>query len=144
MSSANYRRPLVLTLWYATLFVASSLVIVLLTYVLTANLLEQRDQQIIRAKVGEYAEVYARGGLAALAGTAQAEQRTAPERLFIRVIDRGAEAVVLSDREGWDPATLETAAVQLRDGTVVQVGKSSAARRDIQGRFRTAHGVVTL
>jgi signal transduction histidine kinase len=144
MSSASYRRPLVLTLWYATLFVAGSLVIVLLTYVLTANLLEQRDQQIIRAKVGEYAEVYARGGLAALAGTAQAEQRTAPERLFIRVIDRGAEAVVLSDREGWDPATLETAAVQLRDGTVVQVGKSSAARRDILGRFRTALGFVTL
>ena len=33
MSSAKYPRPLFLTLWYSTLFVAGSLLIVLLTYV---------------------------------------------------------------------------------------------------------------
>jgi hypothetical protein len=47
MSSAKYPRPLFLTLWYSTLFVAGSLLIVLLTYVLTSASLAQRDQQII-------------------------------------------------------------------------------------------------
>ena len=109
MSSVRYRRPLFLTLWYSTLFVAGSLVIVLLTYVLTASSLAQRDHQIIQAKLGEYSSVYARGGLRSLAAMVQAEQRTAPERLFVRVVDSGSEAIVLSDREQWDTAKLETA-----------------------------------
>ncbi len=86
------RRPLLLTLWYASLFVAGSLAIVVLTYFLTSASLRARDQQIIQAKVGEYATVYLRGGIRALAATVQAEQRTAPERLFVRVIDGGTES----------------------------------------------------
>src|SRR5215212_2627397 len=104
MSSGKYPRPLFLTLWYSTLFVSGSLVIVLLTYVLTAASLAQRDHQIINAKLGEYSAVYARGGLRALASTVQAEQRTAPERLFVRVAASGSEAIVFSDRENWDAA----------------------------------------
>jgi signal transduction histidine kinase len=144
MSSAKYPRPLFLTLWYSTLFVAGSLLIVLLTYVLTSASLAQRDQQIIQAKLGDYATVYARGGLRALASTVQAEQRTAPERLFVRVVAGGQEAIVLSDREAWDTATLETASLQLVDGTLVQVGKSSESRRELLARFRAALGLVTL
>ena len=123
MSSARYRWPLALTLWYSTLFVVGSIVIVLLTYVLTAASLAQRDQQIIQAKLGEYAAVYSRGGVRALAATVQAEQRTAPERLFVRVVDSGSEAIVLSDREEWDPARMETASLRLLDGTLVAGGQ---------------------
>src|SRR5439155_19950869 len=144
MPSGKYRRPLFLTLWYSTLFVVGSLVIVLLTYVLTSASLAQRDQQIIQAKLGEYAAVYTRGGVRALAATVQAEQRTAPERLFVRVVDSGSEAIVLSDREEWDPAKLESASLRLLDGTLVQVGKSTEAREDILARFRAVLGVVTL
>jgi signal transduction histidine kinase len=144
MSSSSSVRPLTLTLWYSTLFVVGSLIIMVVTYAITATLLTQRDQQIVNAKVGQYASVYARGGLRLLTDTVQAEQRTAPERLFVRVANRGAEAIVLSDRQGWDEATLETASVQLLDGTIVQVGKSNEARRDILARFRAALGLVTL
>jgi signal transduction histidine kinase len=133
-----------LALWYATLFIVGSIVIVLLTYVLAASSIVQRDQQIIQQKLGEYATVYARGGLRALTATVTAEQRTAPERLFVRVVDRGAEALVLSDSEGWDPDRLETASIRLPDGTLVQVGKSTEARLDLLARFRAALGLVTL
>src|SRR6476646_8797445 len=90
-----------LGLWYATLFIAGSLVIVVLTYWLTAASLAQRDRQIIEAKLGEYAAIYGRGGLGALSATVSAEQRTAPERLFVRVIGQSAEALVLSDTQSW-------------------------------------------
>jgi signal transduction histidine kinase len=143
-SASSSRRPLVLALWYATLFVAGSVVIVLITYVLTATSLAQRDHQIIQQKLGEYSAVYARGGLRALASTVQAEQRTAPERLFVRVLDQGAEAVVLSDREDWDPTKFEVASLALADGTLVQVGKSTEARSELLARFRAALGLVTL
>jgi signal transduction histidine kinase len=133
-----------LGLWYATLFVASALAIVLLTYFLTANSLAQRDQQIINEKLGEYASIYARGGLRELAATVQAEQQTAPERLFVRVVGRGSDVLLRSSPEDWDPSTLETGTVQLDDGTIVQVGKSTDARQDLLTRFRAALGLVTL
>jgi signal transduction histidine kinase len=133
-----------LALWYATLFVLGAIAIVLLTYFLTATSLAQRDRQIIQAKLGEYATVYQQGGLRALTETVRVEQATAPERLFVRVVDRGAEAVVLSNALGWQVDQLETASLQLSDGTLVQVGKSSEAREELLSRFRAALGVVTL
>ena len=150
MSSAPERdgRPLVYGLrigvWYATLFVAGSMAIVTLTYLLASASLAQRDRQLIDSKLGLYATAYDRGGLDALAATVQAEQQTAPERLFVRVVDRGAEAIVLSQPQGWDLASLETGSIQLADGTLVQVGKSTEARDDLLARFRAALGLVTL
>ena len=144
----NRSRPLVfglrLALWYATLFAVGSLAIVILTYFLTAASLEQRDRQIINAKLGQYAVAYERGGFDALADTVRAEQLTAPERLFVRVIDRGTVATVLSNSAGWDPSTLEMGSLRLADGTLVQVGKSTEEREDILTRFRAALGLVVL
>jgi signal transduction histidine kinase len=133
-----------LALWYATLFVLGAVALGLVTYYLTAVSLEQRDRQLLRSRLGEYATVYRRGGLPALADTVRAEQLTAPERLFVRVVDRGAEALVLSMPEGWDPSLLETASIRLGDGTLVQVGKSTEARRELLSRFRLALGLFTL
>jgi len=144
MSFARNTFGLRIALWYATLFVLGAIAIVFVTYYLTSVSLAQRDQQIIRAKLGEYAAAYARGGIRRLAATVQAEQATAPERLFVRVIDRGVEAVVLSGPEGWDLSKTETASAQLADGTLVQVGKSTEARDDLLARFRAVLGLVTL
>ena len=149
MSSAAprpFRRTFGLRLatWYATLFVIGAVTIVVLTYVLTAASLQQRDQQVIREKLGEYAAAYERGGIDGLADTVRAEQRTAPERLFVRVLDQGAETIVLSQPEGWDPATLELASLRTADGTLVQVGKSTESRDDLLARFRAALGLVTV
>ncbi|HZP47419.1 MAG TPA: ATP-binding protein [Vicinamibacterales bacterium] len=146
MSSADSRYPfgLRIGLWYATLFVLGSIAIVLLTYYLTASSLAQRDQEIIAAKLGEYTTAYARGGIEGLADTVRAEQQTAPERLFVRVVTRRSDALVLSSPDGWDPSKLETAQLRFADGTIVQVGKSTEARDDLLARFRAALGLVTL
>lgn len=146
MFSGNSARPfgLRIGLWYATLFIVGSVVIVLLTYFLTATSLAQRDHQIIEQKLGEYAAVYMRGGVRALADLVSAEQRTAPERLFVRVVDRGVESVVVSMPEGWDTSRLETVTRSLPDGTIVQVGKSIDLRLDLLARFRATLGLVTL
>ena len=134
-----------LALWYATLFVVGAIAIVFLTYYLTAASLAQRDQQIIQSKLGEYAVVYTRGGVRGLTATVQAEQQAAPERLFVRVVDRGVETVVLSGQpEGWDPASVETGSARLADGTLVQVGKSTEPREALLARFRAVLGIVTL
>jgi len=147
-AAAGVRPPrlfgLRIAFWYATLFVVGSIAIVFLTYYLTASSLAQRDSQIIRGKLGDYAAAYQRGGVRVLAATVRAEQQAAPERLFVRVVDRGVEAVVLSNPEGWDPSKLEIASATLADGTLVQVGKSTELRDDLLARFRAALGLVTL
>ena len=151
MSSVPDRegRPLVyglrLGVWYATLFIAGSLTVVLVTYFVTSASLAQRDRQIIDSKLGTYAAAYANGGLDGLTAVVNAEQLTAPERLFVRVRDwRGAQAIVLSQFEGWDKGSLETGEIRLPDGTLLQVGKSTDLRDDVLARFRAALGLVTL
>jgi signal transduction histidine kinase len=134
-----------LALWYASLFVIGSIVIVFMTYWLTAASLAQRDRQLLESKLGQYAAVYQRGGLRDVADAVRTEQRTAPERvMFVRVVNRGGEAIVLSQPESWDPQQLETASLQLWDGTLVQVGKSTEVRDDLLARFRAVLGMVTL
>ena len=133
-----------LALWYATLFVVGSIVIVSLTYWVAAASLERRDREIISGKLGEYTSIYRRGGLNALADVVRAEQRTAPERLLVRVVDRGTDAIVFSNPGPWDPSKLEIGSITLLDGTLIQVGKSSETREDLLARFRAALGVVTL
>ncbi|HEX7942325.1 MAG TPA: HAMP domain-containing sensor histidine kinase [Gemmatimonadaceae bacterium] len=146
MSSADRsgRFGLRLAFWYAALFIGSSFAIVLITYWLTSSSLAQRDHEIIQSKLGEYASVYARGGLRALAATVDAEQRTSRERVLVRVLDGGSEAVLLSNAEGWDPASLEVGTASLIDGTIVQVGRSTESRTDILGRFRASLGLITV
>jgi signal transduction histidine kinase len=144
MSSGHRTFGLRLALWYATLFVSGAIAIVFVTYYLTASSLAQRDHQIINGKLGDYAAAYLRGGVRVLANTVRSEQQVAPERLFVRVVDRGVESVVLSNNEGWDPAKIEIVSATLADGTLVQVGKSTEARDDLLARFRAALGIVTL
>ena len=144
MSSDRRTFGLQLALWYATLFVSGAIAIVFVTYYLTATSLAQRDHQIINGKLGDYAAAYLRGGVRVLANTVRSEQQVAPERLFVRVVDRGVESVVLSNNEGWDPGQIEIVSATLADGTLVQVGKSTEARDDLLSRFRAALGIVTL
>jgi signal transduction histidine kinase len=144
MSSGHRTFGLRLALWYATLFVSGAIAIVFVTYYLTAASLAQRDHQLINGKLGDYAAAYARGGVRVLASTVRAEQQVAPERLFVRVVDRGVESVVLSNNEGWDPSKIEVVSARLDDGTLVQVGKSTEARDDLLARFRATLGIVTL
>ncbi len=132
-----------LALWYALLFVAGSAAIMWLTYTLTASSLEHRDQQLIRAKLGEYATIYRRDGLDSLISTIRTEQLTAPERLFVRVVTRESEAVIATQSDEAED-TLETASLRFSDGTFLEVGKSTAARRDILARFRSVLGIAIL
>ena len=80
-----------LALWYAVVFVVSSLAIVLLTYALLAASLAERDRQIVVSTLREYSAHYARGGLAAIARAVDLEQRSGRrERLFVRVVRGGS------------------------------------------------------
>jgi len=154
-----------LALWYAIVFVVSSLAVTALTYVLLASSLQQRDREIIEDSLTEYVRAYRLGGIPALQ-RAVASDQTAGRRegLFVRVIGRREQLTILSlpgdwtefqlDRlpePGWtsvrgarSDVVLEVATARLADGTLVQVGKTTGSREAILQRFREVALLVTF
>jgi signal transduction histidine kinase len=156
-----------LAFWYAAVFVASSLAIILLTYTLLASSLAERDRQIVASTLREYSARYAEGGLPALARAVDIEQRSGRhERLFVRVVRAGAETLFVSMPPEWSDfdisalggrnglweqaqsgsraARLEVASARLADGTLLQVGKSTESREELLDRFRTIVALVSV
>jgi signal transduction histidine kinase len=155
-----------LSVWYATVFVLSTVALVALTYALLASSLKQRDHDIVRATLREYATRYELGGLRALRSAVELEERTGGrERLFVRVIGPGgADAVFARVPPGWgdfeqeelgdspgglaavghdERAVLEVATLRLYDGTVIQVGKSNEIRVALLRKFQWIIGLVS-
>lgn len=152
-----------LAVWYAALFVASSVFVIGLTYFLLSASLGQRDREIVVSSLAKYTREYRQGGLPALNRAISADRVTLDERLFVRVLGRGAEAIFYSMPADWEEfdirdvdapaapgivtwarlrgqrsgAVLDVATVRIPDGTVIQVGKSSEHRAELLARFRT-------
>ena len=87
-----------LAAWYLGTFLASTVVIGVLTYGLLGSLLEQRDHDIIQSTLREYATRYQAGGLPALARAIEIEQRSGIARAAVREAGRSLRrrAVVLA------------------------------------------------
>ena len=149
-----------LAAWYLGTFLASTLVIGGLTYGLMATTLETRDHDIIQSTLREYATRYQAGGLPALARAIELEQRSGSrEPLFVRLVGPFEDVLLyslpetfgafeLSELPGgpnaiWQQvrardrnAVLEVATIEVGDGSVIQVGKTSEARNQLLSNFR--------
>ena len=150
-----------LAAWYLGTFLASSLLIGGLTYGLLASLLTSRDHDVIQSTMREYATRYQAGGLPALARAIEIEQRSGSrEPLFVRVVGPFEDVLLYSLPETWGAfdlselggppndvwsqvrardrnAILEVATINVGDGSVLQVGKTSEARDQLLSNFRS-------
>ncbi|HYT66920.1 MAG TPA: ATP-binding protein [Vicinamibacterales bacterium] len=156
-----------LSLWYAAVFIIGIIALAGLTYALLASSLAQRDHDIIYATLREYASRYELGGLPALQRAVELEQRTGDqERLYVRLLGPGAEAVFTRSPQGWGRyaqenlddaqsgatetvahdrrAVLEVASARLFDGTILQVGKSNEIRLALLRKFQWIVGLVSV
>jgi heavy metal sensor kinase len=71
-----------LSVWYAMIFAISAGVLLLLVYYLVVNALQRKDEEVIRARLNEYAAVYQGGGADALKKVATQENNPNDERSF--------------------------------------------------------------
>jgi signal transduction histidine kinase len=156
-----------LSVWYASVFLVSTLVLVAITYALLASSLARRDHDIIRATLREYASRYELGGLPALQRAVELEERTGgEEQLYVRLVGRGAEAQFVRSPRAWGSyeveelgdraeslpdalthdrrAVLELASARLFDGSILQVGKTNEIRLALLRKFQTIVGLVSL
>jgi signal transduction histidine kinase len=150
--------------WYAIVFLVSSLALVAITYALLATTLRRHDRDFVQTMTVQFASAYARGGTEALARALQRAQATSTEGpLFVRALSRQRDLVFVSLPERWQNfdvsqlatpaptggeawttletgeeggAVLEVLSVELPDGTLFQVGKSTEHRALLLRGFR--------
>ena len=151
-----------LTVWYASLFILSGLVLFGVTYALLASSLRQRDRDSIRFKLRDLAAQYQLAGLERLRQELAVQEKLQQTRpffirfaapsnatLFLKMPDRGPEFDVrrlerraVTGTEAWlkvrakgKDEVLEVASAQLPDGSLLQVGMSTEDRDELLEAF---------
>ena len=165
-SPPERKRPalgLRLAIWYAAIFVVSSLALIGVTYLLLSTSLRQYDREMIESTLVRYATAYRGAGVNGLVAAIPRDETGASyEPVFVRTVGPFQnDLVYISPQTAWrrydlsqleTPAPgeqtwsmlggsdqgelLEVASVRLLDGTLFQVGKSTARREALLGRFR--------
>jgi signal transduction histidine kinase len=152
-----------LALWYSILFVAGAVALIGFAYVLLSRSLIAQDHSVMATMLDRYASEYESGGLPLLDRAITADRLEGRhERLLVRVAGRGTDLIYFNVPEGWnnfdlnqlnrpapagsvwsslartaDGAVLDIVATRLRDGTLIQVGRSSDVRDQLLSHFRS-------
>jgi signal transduction histidine kinase len=159
-----------LNLWYAAFFILASLALFLLAYFVLATSIQQKEKEVIRAKLEEYRAWYEGGGLAGLNEKFLNTPGSGKNAFFVRVASRRNQALFLSvpeEWEGFDVRKIELigidekqpwfslsgktkhnvwliASTQLFDGRILQVGKSTVSSEEVLAHFRVVFGTAMI
>src|SRR5207244_8098021 len=157
-----------LNLWYAAFFIFGCFALFLLAYFVLASFIQQKEKEVIRAKLEEYRAWYENGGLPGLSENFVNRRGRDKNAFFVRVVGIGNNAVFVSIPEEWqqdfDLKKLEVRSIEesrpwfsltgrnnqhvwmfatagLSDGRLLQVGKSIDDSEALLVRFRLLFGV---
>jgi signal transduction histidine kinase len=151
-----------LSLWYATIFAASVVVLFAVSYLLLARALAEKDAEILESRLKEYGILYQAGGVRALQAAVGRERGGAGKSpFFVRVVGRGNTVSFASVPDDWIefrglqrdqlgfarrvevvriPRDAERefalASAVLPDGAVLEVGRVTNNREAVLGPFR--------
>jgi signal transduction histidine kinase len=155
-----------LGLWYAFVFTLSNVALFALAYYLLAAAVGSKDREVLRARLGEYAVVYANGGLPALRNAIQTEEG-GRKTFFVRLVRPWNDVAFVSVPDDWIafkdipggwagyrrqvgvirvPKDAERdfviASVVLPDNSLLQVGRSADSRAALLDPVRMSFIVV--
>lgn len=158
-----------LNLWYAAIFILATSGLFWLAYLILANTLQQKDRELVRARLDEYRAWYEFGGLTWLNRKFYTSSNRDRYAFFVRVASASGNAVFVSVPEHWQgfdseeiaklpldetqwhtvsgkgsPQVWLITAAGLSDGRVLQVGKSTEATRAVLDQFRLISGLVMI
>jgi len=157
-----------LNLWYALTFLLSVAALFVALYFLVAVAVQRQDREIVEARLKEIAAIYNSGGVASLRHWVQRSEDARREELFLRVVSRWNEVLFLSAPADWvnyEPPQFDfgvarqvitvrvprdqqrdftIAAMVLRDGSVLQVGRIANSREMVLQPFRRVFVAVAL
>ena len=160
-----------LTFWHSLILLVSALTLLVLTDVLLRKRAAATERDIIEFRLHQYASEYQRGGIAAVQELAARRKGRMQKALFLRIANAENKTLFQRDPDDWSefhlerldtlpipPAGVRTwytfgsnlrtelqlAVEQLRDGGVVQVGKSNEELLALMRDFRRSAIFVLL
>ena len=151
-----------LTLWYAAIFILSSLALFILAYFFLASTLRQKDHELILSRLREVETQYLTDGLKGIRREIKLDQEAGkPNDFFIRLAGPTNRTIFLNLPDHWggfnlkpledasgtqqnwtrlgikdDENSLEIATSRLANGGILQVGKNTESREDLLETFR--------
>jgi signal transduction histidine kinase len=151
-----------LTLWYAAIFILSSLALFMLAYFFLASSLRQKDHELILSQLREVEAEYHTDGLNGIRREIKLDQEAGkPNDFFIRLAGPTNRTIFLNLPDRWggfnlkpledstgnqrdwtrlgtkdDENGLEIVTAHLPDGAILQVGKNTESREDLLETFR--------
>jgi signal transduction histidine kinase len=160
-----------LSLWYAGLFTLSAALLFGVFYALFSGTIENKDRELIAARLNECLTVYNYGGLPALQDLVRNSGKSNPRNSFFVRIESGQGAVLfLTAPEDWvhfnTSALVDTnaslsqlfwlripndeqrdfllASERLNDGSVIEVGKTTSSPVTVLKTFRETFWIILL
>ncbi|MDA8164874.1 MAG: ATP-binding protein [Desulfobacteraceae bacterium] len=161
-----------LALWYSGIFIISSLALFLFAYILLGSSIQQKDQEMIEAKLNDYALQAQHGDIAALLHEAKLERDSNEDTgFFVRIVRPDSTTLFLTVPHSWQEvsrteieararslhpdswqqwstsatrATLQVTSRMLDGGYALQIGRGSEEREKLLERFRRIFAAITL
>ena len=148
-----------LNLWYASIFIVSTAILFLFVYLFLATAVQRKDRELIESRLKEYAAIYESGGVGALRNwIARSGDARTQRSFFVRVTGPFRNVLFLTAPEDWiefeprfefgvpwqvawvrvpkdQERDFTIAAMRLRDGSILQVGRSTNSREMILDPF---------
>src|SRR3989440_11671537 len=90
-----------LNLWYAAFFIFGCFALFLLAYFVLASFIQQKEKEVLRAKLDEYRAWYENGGLAALSENFVNSRRRDKDAFFVGVAGPGDDTGFASIPDDW-------------------------------------------
>src|SRR2546423_15419165 len=90
-----------LNLWYAAFFIFGCFALFLLAYFVLASSIQQKEKEVIRAKLEGYRAWYENGGLAGWSGNFFNSRSSDKAAFFVCVSGPGNNAIFVSTPEEW-------------------------------------------
>src|SRR5437016_13553971 len=91
-----------LTLWYSTIFILSSVILFIVSYVFLSTYI-QENREDVELKLKEYLSLGQEGGIAAIQKAVGADREASPNtHFFVRILDSEQEIVFSSSPQLWD------------------------------------------
>lgn len=149
-----------LNVWYLLTFTASVIILYFFLYLLISSAVERKDREVIESRLKEYATLYRAGGVSALRSVVARESQR-QQSLFVRVVNPFNNVLFIAAPQDWiefqPPAAdvrgvqrqvgwirlprdaekdFTIGTIQLFDGSLLQVGRSTNNREMLLEPFR--------
>jgi heavy metal sensor kinase len=152
-----------IALWHSVIFIVGAALVFSVAFLLLRRSVDEQSHDAIEFRLNQFTAEYERGGKDAIIELCKLRKGRAQKAFFVRIGDQENRTVFLRDGDDWaefrpqrlalqpiptqlawtdltdsENTVLRVATARMHDGTVLQVGKTMEASRELLDRFRYA------